>query len=82
VNRRAPRPLVDELILAAIAQDRATFDRLFDLWFAAVFASARRLEPDRRAGPAEAVTADALRRAIVARLRPTPSGADAPERGE
>jgi len=71
--RRAHRPHVDELIRAARADDRARFDRLFDLWFDAVFAAAsRRSGAPPAPGSAEEVTADVLRRVLREKLPTAP----------
>ena len=71
--RRARRPLIEELIDAARAGDRTTFDRLFDLWFEAVLADAQRSLGD-RAG-AQELTGTLLRRTLAARLlAPLPDG--------
>jgi len=68
--RRAQQPLVDELVRAARADDRASFDQLFDLWFDAVYVAARRDRAARGGDPAEEVTAELLRRTLRRRLPP------------
>jgi hypothetical protein len=71
-SRRHRRPLVEELIEAARAGDRARFDRLFDLWFDAVLAGTHRSLKDRTL--AHARTGELLRRALATRLAPTAGG--------
>jgi hypothetical protein len=75
-----PRTFVDDLIRAALDGDRDSFDRLFDLGFAALWRAAARAAPD----GAEAAAADWLRRAFSERLKaaecasPVPRSAPAP----
>ena len=68
--RRARRPLLEELIDAAREGDRVTFDRLFDLWFCAVFSDARRRIGDPE--QARKLTGSLLRRTLAARLEREP----------
>jgi hypothetical protein len=71
--QRAHRPLVDDLIHAAQADDRPAFDQLFDLWFDAVYVAAKRDRAALGADAAGDVTAELLRRTLRKRLPTSPS---------
>jgi len=77
-----PRTFIDDLIRAALDGDRDSFDRLFDLGFAALWRAAARAAPE----GAEAAAADWLRRAFAERLQaaesPAPAPRSAPTPGE
>jgi hypothetical protein len=60
------RPVVDDLIEAALQGHRAGFDALYEIWFAAVWSAARRSGAD---GAAEDAAAAALRTAVEAGLQ-------------
>jgi hypothetical protein len=70
--RRAPGADVpDELMRAVWRGDEATFDRLFDAWFAVLYAAAWRETGDR--ARAEALTREmAVRQILDAAERPLP----------
>jgi hypothetical protein len=67
----SPHSFVDDLVRAALEGDRATFDRLFDLGFAALWRAAARGAPE----GAEAAAAGWLRRAFTERLQAAESAA-------
>ena len=71
--------ILEELVDAARRGDRAEFDRLFDLWFGAVYrVTLRRVDGD------EARAQSLTRRMLIecVRLALTPAGADSPTPGE
>ena len=59
-------PLFDELAEAALQQDRAEFDRLFDCCFDRVYAMAWRVTGDR--GRSEAITTHILSEVVIETL--------------
>jgi hypothetical protein len=71
--------ILEELVDAARRGDRAQFDRLFDLWFSAVYRlTLRRVDGD------EARAQSLTQRVLVecVRLALTPAGADSSSAGE